>query len=141
MTNVVLVFNQSDELKFSAAHYLPGHPKCGVLHGHTYTVKRLELSYDQPTSDDFVDLGDIKAVLKTWDHVLIIPETHQDFWIGLRELFEDIKCRLSLRTVKGIPLVENIALAIAQEIKAIPRVTAVHLELLEGPSQGADVEI
>lgn len=24
--------------KFDAAHYLPGHPRCGKVHGHTYTL-------------------------------------------------------------------------------------------------------
>ena len=26
------------EFNFSSAHYLPGHEKCGVLHGHNYKV-------------------------------------------------------------------------------------------------------
>jgi 6-pyruvoyltetrahydropterin/6-carboxytetrahydropterin synthase len=27
------------QYKFDAAHFLPGHPKCGKMHGHTWTVE------------------------------------------------------------------------------------------------------
>jgi 6-pyruvoyltetrahydropterin/6-carboxytetrahydropterin synthase len=52
------------------AHFLPGHPKCGSLHGHTYKV---ELVVDGAVRDgmvmDFADLKQaIRNVLAQYDH-------------------------------------------------------------------------
>jgi 6-pyruvoyltetrahydropterin/6-carboxytetrahydropterin synthase len=52
------------------AHLLPGHPKCGQLHGHTYTV---EVVVDGDLTDgmvlDFADLrSEIRSVLGRYDH-------------------------------------------------------------------------
>jgi 6-pyruvoyltetrahydropterin/6-carboxytetrahydropterin synthase len=52
------------------AHMLPGHPKCGQLHGHTYTVEVVvEGETDAGMVLDFADLrGQIRAVLGPYDH-------------------------------------------------------------------------
>ena len=55
---------------FDSMHSLPGHPKCGVPHGHTYTV---ELSVEGPVVDGMVIDFDVmktklRTLLKTWDH-------------------------------------------------------------------------
>ena len=52
------------------AHFLPGHSRCGVLHGHTYTV---ELIVDgEPRSGMVIDFADLKQalreVLSEYDH-------------------------------------------------------------------------
>ena len=52
------------------AHLLPGHPKCGQLHGHTY---RVEVMVEGEMKDgmvlDFADLkAQIRAVLARYDH-------------------------------------------------------------------------
>ena len=52
------------------AHFLPGHPKCGQLHGHTYKV---EVVVEGEASGgmviDFADLrGRIREVLGRYDH-------------------------------------------------------------------------
>ena len=52
------------------AHLLPGHPKCGQLHGHTY---RVEVVVEGEMKDgmvlDFADLkGQIRSVLARYDH-------------------------------------------------------------------------
>ncbi len=55
---------------FDSMHLLPGHPKCGVPHGHTY---RAEVSVEGPVKDGMVvDFGHLKAslreALKDYDH-------------------------------------------------------------------------
>jgi len=50
------------EYEFAAAHYLPNHPKCGSLHGHTYVV-RLKISVP-PIPDITVDFAEIDHVMK-----------------------------------------------------------------------------
>ena len=52
------------------AHFLPGHPKCGELHGHTY---RVEITIEGDAKDgmlmDFADLKQVaRDVLARYDH-------------------------------------------------------------------------
>lgn len=60
---------------FNAAHYLPGHPKCGKLHGHTY---KMEIIVSGPVQDDgmTVDFGWLKELVQDYvmpdlDHALL----------------------------------------------------------------------
>ncbi len=55
---------------FDSMHALPGHPKCGVPHGHTYTV---ELQMEGPLVNGMVmDFNILKKGLRellvSWDH-------------------------------------------------------------------------
>ena len=55
---------------FDSMHLLPGHPKCGVPHGHTYNV---EVQVEGPLRDGMViDFDELKTalrgVLKMLDH-------------------------------------------------------------------------
>ena len=55
---------------FDSMHLLPGHPKCGVPHGHTY---KLEVIAEGPLVNgmvlDFADLkGAMREIMKTFDH-------------------------------------------------------------------------
>src|SRR6187402_221960 len=44
------------------AHFLPNHPKCGTVHGHTY---RIELIADGDVRDGMVmDFADMKGILR-----------------------------------------------------------------------------
>ena len=52
------------------AHFLPGHPKCGQLHGHTYKV---EVVIEGENKDgmviDFADMKEgVQKVLNDYDH-------------------------------------------------------------------------
>lgn len=57
---------------FEAAHRIPGHDKCGRLHGHTY---KIVLCVGGPVLDeegmliDFAELGKVmKYIIETCDH-------------------------------------------------------------------------
>src|SRR5258706_367581 len=55
---------------FDSMHLLPGHPKCGVPHGHTY---RVEVTAEGPVLNGMVIDFDIlkralRELLKTFDH-------------------------------------------------------------------------
>ena len=52
------------------AHYLPGHQKCGRLHGHTYTIDIvIEGEKKGGMVVDFADLKtSVKQVLAEYDH-------------------------------------------------------------------------
>ncbi|MFQ5865094.1 MAG: 6-pyruvoyl tetrahydropterin synthase family protein [bacterium] len=52
------------------AHFLPGHPKCGQLHGHTYKV---QVIIEGENKDGMImDFADMKAaveeILRDYDH-------------------------------------------------------------------------
>ena len=52
------------------AHFLPGHPKCGLLHGHTYKVE-IEINGENRKGMvlDFADLKErARTVLREYDH-------------------------------------------------------------------------
>ena len=52
------------------AHFLPGHAKCGRLHGHTYKVEVvIEGEKEKGMVIDFADLkGQVRKVLGEYDH-------------------------------------------------------------------------
>jgi 6-pyruvoyltetrahydropterin/6-carboxytetrahydropterin synthase len=52
------------------AHFLPGHPKCGSLHGHTYKIELIvEGKVENGMVIDFADLKTAaRRVLSEYDH-------------------------------------------------------------------------
>jgi 6-pyruvoyltetrahydropterin/6-carboxytetrahydropterin synthase len=81
------------------AHLLPGHPKCGQLHGHTY---RVEVVVEGEVQDgmvlDFADLKNrIRAVLGRYDH------RHWNDFMDLPTV-ENICARLAAEIGEGVAL-------------------------------------
>lgn len=86
------------EVTCSAAHYLPGHPKCGKLHGHTW---RVEVDYAYVymphllPSGMLVDFGRIKSLIRDqFDHeflndVLEVP-TAENIAIYILKLMPEV---------------------------------------------------
>jgi 6-pyruvoyltetrahydropterin/6-carboxytetrahydropterin synthase len=60
---------------FSAAHFLPNHPKCGQVHGHTWLVTPIVFGYLDKKTGMVVDLhefsDDVREILNTFDHKLV----------------------------------------------------------------------
>ncbi len=65
-----------------AAHFIPGHPKCGRLHGHTYHIC-VELAGGIPKEHPhyMVDYAEVKRIVNMLDHRLLIPGEHPDLTI------------------------------------------------------------
>ena len=91
------------EVTFSAAHFLPDHPRCGAIHGHTWRVKIEYMGFEMyadadtplPPNGMLVDFGHIKRLITNeFDHRL-------------------------LNDVMEIPTAENIAIYI---VKLMPEV-------------------
>ena len=63
-------------IRFSASHFIPGHDKCGRLHGHSY-VLHLVLQGDIGDNGMIMDFVDLKKALKTMvdelDHRVLLP--------------------------------------------------------------------
>jgi 6-pyruvoyltetrahydropterin/6-carboxytetrahydropterin synthase len=90
------------------AHFLPGHPKCGQLHGHTYKV---EVIIEGETSGGMVvDFNDLKTrtreVLAQYDHrhwndVLEVPTVENICQLLSRQLREKVRFPLVIRVWEG----------------------------------------
>lgn len=74
-------------IKFSACHFIPGHEKCGRLHGHAYII-RLVLHGDKGERSmimDFVPLKKaLRAIADEFDHHILLPgnSRHMDLQLG-----------------------------------------------------------
>ncbi len=78
------------------AHYLPGHEKCGSLHGHTYKIE--VIIEGENKSGMIVDFADLKNTLRTtlgaYDH-----RSFNDFleYPSVENICEMIKAKLGER--------------------------------------------
>ena len=81
------------------AHLLPGHPKCGRLHGHTYKVEVVvEGEMTEGMVLDFADLkARVRAVLARYDH------EHLNDFMDLPTV-ENICERLATEVAERVPI-------------------------------------
>ena len=81
------------------AHLLPGHPKCGQLHGHTYKVEVVvEGEMKEGMVLDFADLkGRVRAVLARYDH------RHLNDFMNLPTV-ENICERIATEVAERVPI-------------------------------------
>ena len=72
------------QYKFSSAHFIVGHEKCGRIHGHNFHVS-VEISGPLDNHHFVVDFMDVKnAINETGDkldHRILIPATAKDLII------------------------------------------------------------
>jgi 6-pyruvoyltetrahydropterin/6-carboxytetrahydropterin synthase len=79
------------------AHYIPGHDKCGSLHGHTYKVE-VVIEGDNKSGEMIIDFAElkksIKEVLSLYDH-----KTLNDIleFPSVENICESIKSKLADR--------------------------------------------
>lgn len=90
------------------AHFLPGHPRCGQLHGHTYKVEViLEGENKDGMVIDFADMkGTINDVLSAYDHkslndFLEYPSVENICEMLHRELRDRLAFPFTLRVWEG----------------------------------------
>ncbi len=75
-------------IKFSASHFIPGHAKCGRLHGHVYIV-RLALHGEKDEQGMVMDFIVLKKALRQLseelDHHVILPGNSDRMIISVAE--------------------------------------------------------
>jgi 6-pyruvoyltetrahydropterin/6-carboxytetrahydropterin synthase len=90
------------------AHFLPGHPKCGQVHGHTYKVE--VIIEGEHTKGIIVDFNDLKLrtreVLHRYDHrnwndVLEFPSVENICELLSQKLGEKIEFPMVIRVFEG----------------------------------------
>ena len=142
-------------IKFSASHFIPGHAKCGRLHGHSYTL-RLVL-YGEKAADgmvmDFVDLKrSLKKIVEELDHHILLPSRSKDISIkmgrevevlagGKRYVLpkEDVLI-LDISQTSAEELAEFILGRLVRELDPPPNVTIIEVGLDEERGQTAWVK-
>jgi 6-pyruvoyltetrahydropterin/6-carboxytetrahydropterin synthase len=90
------------------AHYLPGHKKCGSLHGHTYKV---EVVIEGEVKDGMLmDFGDMKEVLqeilaeydhRSWNDYLDYPSVENICLLLEERLRERLPYSFMIRVWEG----------------------------------------
>ena len=104
------------EFHIDSSHVLPGHPKCGVLHGHTYRI------------DVVLEGDDSKSMVMDFDEI----RTKVDAFI------EHLDHR-HLNDVLEMPTVENLARYLHEGLKAqVPELAAIRV--WEGLGKYAEYE-
>jgi 6-pyruvoyltetrahydropterin/6-carboxytetrahydropterin synthase len=91
------------------AHHLPGHPKCGPLHGHTYKVEVIIEGPNRPGGMilDFTDLkAQTREVLgrydhKNWNDFLEFPSVENICELLASQLRERIPFPIVIRVWEG----------------------------------------
>ena len=140
-------------LKFSACHFIPGHAKCGRLHGHTYAV-HVRLEGEKNKAGYIADFYDIKqlirAIIEELDHRVLIPMKHPmvkinkdgssvKLEVGRKHYefpAEDVLL-LDLSAVTAEQLAEHILEKAAPAIAGMGKVSELQVGLYEGVGQGA----
>ena len=146
------------KLRFSACHFIPNHPKCGCLHGHTYAVSvRIEGEQKEEFIIDFeIIKGIINSICDRLDHKIIIAENDPRLCIEKKEgvSVEIIKSKkryvlppediafLPANSVSAEDLCKYFSTEIAKELrsKGADNITKIHVRVDEGIGQGAGCE-
>ena len=141
-------------IRFSSAHILPEHKKCGVLHGHTYVIHAN--FYGEKTNQDFVvDFSIVKKILKQiaekLDHKILISKKSKYVKIENKEVIIDYlgkKYVFPKEDCLLLPIdsstVENLAEYILDELlkknSLSQNIKRIEIGVDEGYGQGAWVE-
>jgi len=150
-----------DQLTFEAAHYIPQCGKCSGIHGHTYTIKDLQIVI--PTGTGFeltdnglsIDFAEIKNYFnEQWDHKFMILKEDEEYW---KHIFEEcgIAPVLDNRKIVWGSTAEAMAMTIQEALEKIvydryPKLRdlvetmkvpshIVSFTLYEGPNHGVSV--
>ncbi len=145
------------KLRFSACHFIPNHPKCGCLHGHTYAVSvRIE---GEQTGEFIIDFevvkGIVNSICDTLDHKVLIAEKDPRLRIekkngvsieitGSKKRYllpqEDVVL-LPTKSVSAEDLCKYFTSEMAKTLKPnYENINKLHVRLDEGIGQGAGYE-
>ncbi len=146
------------KLRFSACHFIPNHPKCGCLHGHTYAISvRLE---GEQIGEFIIDFELVKnmvnGICDRLDHKVLIAEKDPRLRIVKKDgvsieiieskkryvlPFEDIMF-LPTKSVSAEDLCKYFTTEMAKGLKSngADNIKKLHVRVDEGIGQGAGCE-
>ncbi|MBU4221257.1 MAG: 6-pyruvoyl tetrahydropterin synthase family protein [Euryarchaeota archaeon] len=145
------------KLRFSACHFIPNHPKCGCLHGHTYAISvRIE---GQQAGDFIIDFERVKGIVNELcdrlDHRVLIAEKDPRLRIEKKkevsvEIIESNKryvlpsedvVFLPTTSVSAEDLCKYFNSGIAKALRGVDNIKKIHVRVDEGIGQGAGCEL
>ena len=147
------------KLRFSACHFIPNHPKCGCLHGHTYAISvRIEgeqigefiIDFERVKNivNDICDRLDHRVLIAEKDPRLLIKKNDAAVSIDITESkkryvlpSEDVVF-LPTRSVSAEDLCKYFTGEIAKVLKSDGdnNIKKIHVRVDEGIGQGAGCE-
>lgn len=102
---------------FSAAHHLPGHPKCGRVHGHTYHVT-VEIEGELNHLGVVIDFSKLNEIIER----ILKPLDHEN----LNNILEDTTCEHISSCIMN-------SLLYTEDIKSlIPSFRSISVQVKEG---------
>ena len=144
------------KLRFSACHFIPNHPKCGCLHGHTYAVS-VRIEGDQK-GEFIIDFETVKGIVNRicdrLDHRVLVAEKDRRLLITKNDSvsieiieskkkyvlpLEDIMF-LPTKSVSAEDLCKYFSLNLANDLGNADNITKIHVRVDEGIGQGAGCE-
>lgn len=141
-------------IRFSSSHILPGHKKCGFLHGHTYAIH--SWIYGEKDENGYiVDFSLLKSNLKEiadkLDHRVLIPEKNNYVSVTKNEIrintdnknyiFPKEDCiLLPIQSVTVENLAEYILKELSKKINSFKNINKIRIGIDEGFGQVACVE-
>lgn len=141
-------------IRFSSAHILPGHKKCGALHGHTYAI-HAKICGEKDQQDFVIDFAIVKSSLRKiadqLDHTILIPEKNKYVvsdekeiriaFDGKKYVFPREDCiLLPMKSVTAENLAEFVLEELLKEIDFPKNVKKLEIGVDEGFGQGAWAE-
>ncbi len=146
-------------LRFSACHVIPGHGKCGRLHGHTYHVS-VELRGSRTKPHGFVyDFdrlkGLVRELIKPLDHRVLVPTESERFRVrrrgdevevrlpdGKRYVFprEDVAF-VPAESLSAEDLARYLARELRKRLKGEENLRELRVRVDEGWGQGAEARV
>ncbi|NJD75919.1 MAG: hypothetical protein FIB08_02310 [Candidatus Methanoperedens sp.] len=147
------------KLRFSACHFIPNHPKCGCLHGHTYAISvRIEGEQKGEFIIDFeIVKGIVNGICDRLDHKVMVAEKDPRLRIEKKEgvSIEVIESKkryvlpaedivfLPIKSVSAEDLCKYFSAGIAKELKAngADNIKKINVRVDEGIGQGAGCEL
>ena len=141
-------------IRFSSAHILPGHKKCGALHGHTYAI-HAKICGEKDQQDFVIDFAIVKSSLRKiadqLDHTILIPEKNKYVvrdekeiriaFYGKKYVFPREDCiLLPMKSVTAENLAEFVLEELLKEIDFPKNVKKLEIGVDEGFGQGVWVE-
>ncbi len=140
----------SSKITFSATHIIPGHQKCGRLHGHDYAINAAVFGVVGVGGVivDFISLKEfLRGVANELDHKILIPmkdtsveisgDTVRYTACGKHYSFPKVDCALlDLEVASAEGLAEYVLRTLLSKMKFPANVKRVELGVDEGRGQG-----
>jgi 6-pyruvoyltetrahydropterin/6-carboxytetrahydropterin synthase len=145
------------KLRFSACHFIPNHPKCGCLHGHTYAIS-VRLDGEQK-GEFIIDFETVKKIVNELcdrlDHRVLIAEKDPRLRVEKKkevsiEIIESKKryvlpsedvVFLPTTSVSAEDLCKYFTAGIVKALLGVDNIKKIHVRVDEGIGQGAGCEL